>query len=274
MRRSPSSPAATTTSAGSRSSSGPQSIGYELTGPGGDVLIIGGGGGRDIHNALSEGQGQIDVIELNRGMREMVDEDLADVSGSPYSFPGVDTEIGDGRSTLAARDEDYDQIHIGFTNTLSANAASSYALTENNLYTLEAFEEYLDHLKPGGVLNVSRLYFHSGEEALRTTVLALEALRRHGVEDPERNVVTILGHGLGGDFGTTLVRLEPYTEAELAEIRELADERGLGVAFAPGGPYQREWAQLAEAAERPRSSARATGSTSARRRTTSRSSST
>ncbi len=93
----------------------------------------------------------------------------------------MNTEIGDGRSTLARRDEAYDQIHIGFTNTLSANAASSYALTENNLYTLEAFEEYLDHLKPGGVLNVSRLYFHSGEEALRATVLALEALRRHGV---------------------------------------------------------------------------------------------
>ena len=36
---------------------GPQSIGYELTGPG-DALIIGGGGGRDIHNALSQGQRQ------------------------------------------------------------------------------------------------------------------------------------------------------------------------------------------------------------------------
>ena len=225
---------------------GPQSIGYELTGPG-KALIIGGGGGRDIHNALSSGQREIDVIELNRGMRETVDEELADVSGSPYSFPRVDTEIGDGRSTLAARDETYDQIHIGFTNTLSANAASSYALTENNLYTVEAFEEYLDHLNPGGVLNVSRLYFHSGEEALRATVLALEALRRHGVEDPERNVVTILGYGIGGEFATTLVRLEPYTKAELREIRELAEDRGLGVAFAPGGPYQREWAQLAEA---------------------------
>jgi hypothetical protein len=225
---------------------GPQSIGYELTGPG-DALVIGGGGGRDIHNALSAGQESVDVIELNRGMRETVDEELAEYSGSPYSFPGVDTDIGDGRSTLAARDETYDQIHIGFTNTLSANAASSYALTENNLYTLEAFDEYLDHLKPGGVLNVSRLYFHSGEEALRATVLALEALRRRGVEDPERNVVTILGTGIGGEFGTNLIRMEAFTKGELAEIRELAEERGLGVAYAPGGPYRREWAQLAAA---------------------------
>jgi hypothetical protein len=225
---------------------GPQSIGYELTGPG-DVLIIGGGGGRDIHNALSSGQRNVEVIELNRAIREMVDEDLGRWSGGPYSFPGVETEIGDGRSTLAASDDAYDLIHIGFTNTLSANAASSYALTENNLYTLEAFEEYLDHLRPGGVLDVSRLYFHSGEEALRATVLTLEALRRHGIQSPERNVVVVLGQGIGGLFGTTLARLEPYTPAELREIRRLARERGAGVAFAPGGPYRKEWTLLAEA---------------------------
>lgn len=225
---------------------GPQSIGYEITGPG-DALIIGGGGGRDIHNALSEGQQHVDVIELNRAMRDTVDDDLAQYSGSPYTFPGVSTTIGDGRSTLAASDKTYDQIHIGFTNTLSGNAASSYALTENNLYTLEAFEEYLDHLRPGGILNVSRLYYFNGEEALRATVLALEALRRHGVEHPENNVVVMLGDGIGGEFGTTLARLEPYTQAELAKIRRLADERGLGVAYAPGGPYQREWQQLADA---------------------------
>jgi hypothetical protein len=225
---------------------GPQSIGYELTGPG-RALIIGGGGGRDIHNALSSGQREIDVIELNRAIREVVDEDLGEWSGAPYSLPRVNTKIGDGRSTLAATDRRYDQVHIGFTNTLSANAASSFALTENNLYTLEAFEEYLDHLRPGGVLNLSRLRFFTGEEALRVTVLVLEALRRYGVADPQRNVVVVLGEGAGGVFATTLARLEPYTEAELREVRRLARERGLGVVFAPGGPYRDEWAALARA---------------------------
>ena len=57
------------------------------------------------------------------------------------------TTIGDGRSTLAARDTRYDQIHIGFTDTLSANSAQAFALREANLYTVEAFDEYLDHLR-------------------------------------------------------------------------------------------------------------------------------
>jgi len=230
---------------------GPQSIGYELTGAG-RVLVIGGGGGRDIHNALSSGQREIDVIELNSAIRKVVDDDLAEWSGSPYSLPRVQTTIGDGRSRLGARRARYDQIHIGFTNTLSGNAGSSYALTENNLYTLEAFDEYFDHLAPGGVLNVSRLYRLSGEEALRATVLMLEALRRRGVRAPRRHVVVILGVTYGLFFGTVLARLEPFTEAELATIRRLGRQRGTGVAFAPGGPYQREWRALARAPDAQR----------------------
>jgi hypothetical protein len=102
---------------------GPQSIGYTLTRPG-RALVIGGGGGRDIYTALSTGQTHVDVIELNEGIRSVVDGDFARLSGKPYSRPGVSTTIGDGRSVLAARDTKYDVLQIGFTNTLSANAAS------------------------------------------------------------------------------------------------------------------------------------------------------
>jgi len=226
---------------------GPQSIGYALTGPG-RALVIGGGGGRDIENALSSGQRRVDVIELNRAIRDVVDDDLREWSGAPYTLPRVHTVIGDGRSTLAARDTRYDQIHIGFTDTLSANSASAFALTEQNLYTVEAFEQYLDHLTPNGVLNVSRLHHLVGDEALRATVLTLEALRRRGVAEPERNVVVVLGKDIFGErFGTVLARLRPYTAAELARVRALAGERGEGIAFAPGGPYALEWDELARA---------------------------
>jgi hypothetical protein len=226
---------------------GPQSIGYTLTGPG-DALVIGGGGGRDIFNALSSDQRRVDVIELNRAIRTTVDQDLRRWSGSPYTLPRVHSVIGDGRSTLAERETKYDQIHIGFTNTLSGNAANSFALTENNLYTVEAFDEYFDHLRRRGILNISRLYRLDGEEALRATVLMLAALDHRGVRDPARHVVVVLGKGVGGLFGTVLARPDaPFSAAELAGIRRLGRQRGLGVVFAPGGPYGLEWARLAAA---------------------------
>lgn len=228
---------------------GPASIGYQLTGPG-HALVIGGGGGRDIYNALTSDQ-TVDVIELNSAIVDAVDHSLGAVSGSPYTRPGVSTTVGDGRAILASRSTKYDQIHIGFTDTLSANAAQGFALSENNLYTLEAFEEYFDHLEPGGILNVSRLEKLVGDEAIRATVLTLAALEHRGIKDPERHIVVIKGTDVGAlsrfPYETVLARLEPFTDAELARIRTLADERGDGVAFAPGGPYQGAWADLAAA---------------------------
>ena len=225
----------------------PQSLGYAMAGRG-KALVIGGGGGRDIYNALSSGMRAVDVIELNQGIVDVVDKDLKEWSGSPYSLPRVNTVVGDGRSILAARDTRYDQIHIGFTDTLSANSATAFALTENNLYTEEAFDEYLDHLTPGGILNVSRLYRLVGDEALRTTVLALQTLERRGVRNPERHVVSIMSRDILGElFATTLVRPRPWTDAELARIKRLAADNDLKIAYAPGGPYELEWKELAAA---------------------------
>jgi len=226
---------------------GPQSIGYELTGPG-RALVIGGGGGRDIYTALSEEQRPVHVIELNQGIVDVVDDSLGALSHSPYSRDGVTTTVGDGRSVLAGRSDRYDQIHLGFTDTLSANAAQGYALTENNLYTVEAFDLYFDRLAPGGILNVSRLLKLVGDEAIRATVLTLAALERRGIERPGDHIIVVLGRDiLGPPFATVLARLEPFTPDEIETVRDLAEERATGVAWAPGGPYTGAWQQLAQA---------------------------
>jgi hypothetical protein len=225
---------------------GPSSIGFAV-GPPGPSLIIGGGGGRDIYTALSSKESKVDVIELSELNRRVVDEDFGAISGKPYSRARVHTVIGDGRSVLAARSAKYDQIHIGFTDTLTANAAQGFALVENSLYTLEAFEEYFDHLAPGGILNVSRCLKLVGDEALRATVLTLAALRARGIENPFRNVIVIAGSDLlGPATGTVLSRLEPFSAEEVETVRALASERANGVLLAPGGPNRGDWAKLAE----------------------------
>ena len=226
---------------------GPESLGYVFGGHQ-RALIIGGGGGRDILNALSSGVRRLDVVELNQAIVDTVDGPLRGFSGAPYTLPGVHTVAGDGRSTLAHSTTKYNVIHIGNTDTLTSNSAQAYVLTENNLYTTQAVNEYFDHLLPGGVLDISRPRRLVGDEALRLTVLALQALRDRGVSQPQRNVVVVLGRDpFAGLSGTVLVRLRPWTSAELARLRVLARQRGVGVAYAPGGPYQLEWASLARA---------------------------
>jgi hypothetical protein len=226
---------------------GAQSIPYELVKKD-RGLVIGGGGGRDIYLALSSGMRNVDVIELNKTIEHVVDQDMGSVSGHPYTRPGVHTSIGDGRSILAARSTKYDEINMGFTDTLSANSAQGFALSEANLYTVEAFEDYFDHLKPDGILAVSRLDRLVGDESIRATVLMLASLEHYGIQHPERNMVVIRGRDFfNATYGTILAKLTPFTPQELATIRTLANERGLGVAYVAGGPYQDAWGQLAKA---------------------------
>ena len=158
---------------------GPQTI-PSVLGHTGKSLVIGGGGGRDIHNLRSSGVDDIDVIELNEGIRQIVDDKMSVFSGSPYSMPGVHTTIGDGRSILARRGL-YDQIQISFTDSLSAGGAAAYALSENNLYTVEAFQEYLDHLAPGGILDG-----HAAVPARRRRGVARDRARPRDAEAQRR----------------------------------------------------------------------------------------
>jgi hypothetical protein len=223
---------------------GSESIGLAIARHG-NVLVIGGGGGRDIYDALSSGFRRVDVIELNSAIVNVVDNSLGVFSGKPYIAPGVHTVAGDGRAILSARSTKYDEIHIGFTDTLSGSSADAFALSENNLYTVQAFMEYYNHLAPGGILNVTRLTHLVGDEALRVTVLTLQTLKDRGIAHPERNVVVILGHDqFGAVPGTVLSQLQPFTSTELAEIRTLAAQRGDQIAYAPEGPFVQPWTAL------------------------------
>jgi hypothetical protein len=227
-------------------STGSESVAFPLTTPN-KVLVIGGGGGRDIFDALSSGAKNVDVIELNSAIVNMVDGPLGKWSGAPYTLPGVHTTVGDGRAVLAKSSTKYNVINIGFTDTLSGSSANALALSENNLYTTQAFQEYFQHLAPGGILSVSRLYHLTGDEALRATVLMLQSLQDYGIKDPEQHVAVVLGKDLfGGEPGTVIASLKPFTPAQLTTIRTLAAQRGRGVAYIPGGPDKFQWKQLAQ----------------------------
>ena len=126
----------------------------------------------------------------------------------------------------------------------------AFDLTVDRIYTVEAFQEYFAHLRAGGILSVSRLYDFVGPEVLRLTVLALAALREHGISNPRNHVFVVRGHELDGVMiGTVLVRLEPFDAKELHRLRFLAKMRRGRVVYAPDGAASGEWDELAKAAD-------------------------
>jgi len=164
---------------------------YQLRGPRRthNVLVIGLGGGPDVVAALRFGAGSITGVEINGSAIEAVEGPFAKFTGDPYRRPGVQIVHMDGRSFVRSANEQYDLILLSGVDTKAAGqGAGSLAISESHLYTVEAFEDYLDHLAPGGHLAVLRFL---SRDRLRLAALGVAALRRHGIADPAHHFVAL-----------------------------------------------------------------------------------
>ncbi|HSD66179.1 MAG TPA: hypothetical protein VLF95_05735, partial [Vicinamibacteria bacterium] len=110
------------------------------------VLVIGPGGGLDVILARLHGARDVTAVEVNPLVaRDVVgSEPFRTFSGRLYEQPGVRLLVDEGRSFLRRSGESYDLIAATMVDTWAATAAGAFALSENNLYTVEAFADYLD----------------------------------------------------------------------------------------------------------------------------------
>ena len=203
-----------------------------------DVLIIGPGGGRDILTALHMGSGPVTGVEINPITLSLLRTRFKTFSGGLYNdYPGVHMVNDEGRSFLRHGSQHYDLIQASLVDTRAASAAGAYALTENNLYTVEAFEDYLQHLTPDGVVSFTRWFSRPPVESLRVVSLAMAALNDLGVKDPAEHVFVIRTNPedvLTASLGSILVKHSAFTAAEVAKLRAWAQELGFIVEYAPG----------------------------------------
>ena len=145
--------------------------------PGFTALVIGPGGGRDLVSALVFGAAHVDGVEINPIIADDVMRDrFREYSGGIYTNPRVRITIDDGRSFVRRTPDRYDVIQASLVDTWAATAAGAYTLTENTLYTVEAFNDYLDHLTDDGVLTITRWVL----DGLRLVSLAQAACESRG----------------------------------------------------------------------------------------------
>ena len=116
-------------------------------------------------------------------------------------------------------------IQASLVDTWAATAAGAYTLTENSLYTTEAFGEYIDHLSDDGYLTITRWVF----DGLRLVSLAQEACAARGL-DASRHLAIVRFDRVA----TFLLKKTPFSEADARRLTDLADELGFSVLYAPG----------------------------------------
>ena len=133
-----------------------------------------------------------------------------DYSGGIYTHPRVRIVIDDGRSFVRRTPDRYDVIQASLVDTWAATAAGAYTLTENTLYTVEAFNDYLDHLTDDGVLTITRWVM----DGLRLVSLAQAACESRGWSAADR--LAIIQHDRVATF---LLKKSPFTSAEVAQLR-------------------------------------------------------
>lgn len=222
-----------------------------------DVLVVGVGGGRDILSALEFEQRSVTGVEINGDILDITNDTFGGFTGQLDEDPRVTFVNDEARSYLTRTDREYDIIQISLIDTWAATAAGAFALSENSLYTAEAWDTFFDRLQPGGILSVSRWYNTPEDdtplETYRTAALAAHALTEQGIENPRDHILIYVGPPgfYGSRVATVMVSPEPFApevvqtledQAELLNFSpvltpdESADTKFADLA-APGGPY-------------------------------------
>lgn len=119
------------------------------------TLVIGPGGGSDVLVALASGSTDVTAVELNPLVLKFV-RHFGGAAGNLYDHAQVRTVLSEGRNFLSRADARYDVIFLGFVDSWAAVASGGLSLSENYLYTTEAFKAYYDHLADDGVLVIMR----------------------------------------------------------------------------------------------------------------------
>lgn len=196
------------------------------------VAVIGVGGGRDILSALVFGAAHVTGIEMNPAIFEALTQAFGDFSGHLDKHPGVQLINAEARSFLTSHPERYDLIQVSLIDTWAAIAAGGLTLTENKLYTVNAWEDFLTKLTDDGMLVFVRWYrpeSHRGEY-YRLLSLAAESLKSL---DPQIDVRRHLLAATADATVTLAVSRSPFSEAEVARFYQRCAEKHFTPILAP-----------------------------------------
>ncbi len=217
--------------------------------PGAKTVIIGPGGGWDVARAIASGSKDVTGVEINPIIANTVMRELfAGLSNDIYSRPEVRLFVEDGRSFVRRSNEKYQVLQATLVDTWASTAAGAFALSENNLYTTDAFRDYLSHLTGDGLMAFTRWGFDPPRESLRLVSLAMTALADLGETEPWKHVMVVRedAQKLGG-WGaqdTVVIFRKPVSNDDLTRAAEAFHNGRIQPVYMPGEKPDNAFAQL------------------------------
>jgi hypothetical protein len=217
--------------------------------PGAKTLVIGAGGGWDVARALTAGSKDVTAVEINPIIaRTIMQQRFPELSHRLYFRPEVHVVIEDGRSFVRRSSDKYQVLQATLVDTWASTAAGAFALSENNLYTTDAFRDYLTHLTDDGLMVFTRWGLQPPRESLRLISLAMAALQDLGEKQAWRHVVVVRENAQNlvgwGAQDTVIVLRKPISDADLEHVKSALAETKLQPVYLPGDLPANEFGRL------------------------------
>ncbi len=207
--------------------------------PNARVVVVGTGGGRDVLAALVFNQRQVTGIEINESIIDLVNRRFGDFTGHLNQDPRVTFVNDEARSYIARLQDRVDLIQISLIDTWAATASGAFVLTENSLYTTNAWRTFLDHLAANGILSVSRWYYANRPgEVYRLATLASTVLMQMGVTHPGDHYAIVRARppaaaNAPDGVGTMLLSRDPLSASDLDTLENVARQMQFDIVQSP-----------------------------------------
>jgi hypothetical protein len=211
------------------------------------VGVIGVGGGRDILSALHFNQKEVWGIEINGRILEALTKVYSNYTYNISALPNVHLIEDEARNFFEKNDMPFDLIQASLIDSWAATASGAFVLTENSLYTLEAWKTFFSRLSDNGAITMSRWYYPKRPgELLRLVNLAYQTLLESGVEEPAKHIILVAVDYMSDDLpieshfgsGTIIVSKKPLKKDAIDLAKILADRYGFEILIAGGEENQ------------------------------------
>ena len=194
------------------------------------VLVVEPGGGLEVLTALHHEAAGVVALIGNPLEAELLTGQFRDAAGGVFTDPRVELVVGNPRAYLARDSGRFDLVVVSLRDAFRPITAGAYSLGENYLYTRDAFQVYLRHLAPGGVLMATRWVQAHPSEELRLAATVVEALENEGADHPPSSIAAVRTL----QTLTVLAKVEPFSGTEVESIRAFARAQQVDLSYLPG----------------------------------------
>ncbi|MCH7739955.1 MAG: hypothetical protein IIC93_07395 [Chloroflexi bacterium] len=190
------------------------------------VLIVEPGGGLDILTALHHGARRIAALSGNPIVADLLrDQFRSEIDGGT-----LEVLAGNPRSYLNRSNEKFDLVIISLADSFRPVRAGAFSLSENHVYTREAFSAYFDHLSPGGLLAATRWVQVPPSEEMRMAATIIEVLGDRARVPVDRSIAALRTL----QTLTIFARTEDFEVRDLNAFRDFARTRQMDLSYIPG----------------------------------------